>query len=143
MSLRSSGTTCAVRGCTYNQAKLNEWLKLECFEHKPKTKSDCSCRRWYSFHRIPKDDESKRNWLKNLNLKKPPKTLYVCSFHFVDKKPTQDNPYPTLFLGAERPPEKRRRRTGTQRGTAGKANGMTTRWLAWFILRCFVLFFRS
>lgn len=109
--LRRSGTTCAVRGCTYNQTKLNDWLKLECFDHKPKTKSECSCPRWYSFHRLPNDDEAKRNWLKNLNLKKPPKTLYVCSFHFVDKTPTQDKPYPTLFLGYERPPapEKRRR----------------------------------
>lgn len=62
-----------------------------------------------SFHRLPIEDEAKRNWLKNLNLKKPPKTLYVCSFHFVEKKPTEDNPYPTLFLGYEKPPEKRRR----------------------------------
>ncbi|XP_051515448.1 uncharacterized protein LOC127418735 isoform X5 [Myxocyprinus asiaticus] len=111
MSLRSSGTTCAVHGCTHNRVKLNLWLKQECCVHRPKTKADCSCQRWYSFHRLPKEDEAKRAWLTNLNLKKPPKTLYVCSFHFVDKKPTQDNPYPTLFLGYERPPEKRRRVT--------------------------------
>lgn len=48
-------------------------------------------------------------WLRNLNLKKPPKTLYVCSFHFVDKAPSEENPYPTLWLGYYRPPEKRRR----------------------------------
>ncbi|XP_035853758.1 uncharacterized protein LOC118494305 [Sander lucioperca] len=55
------------------------------------------------------EDEPKRTWLKNVNLKEPPKHLFVCSFHFVDKKPTQDNPYPTLVLGYEKPPEKRRR----------------------------------
>lgn len=109
MALQRSGTTCAVRGCTYNQTKLNLWLKEQCYIHKPKVRAECTCERWYSFHRLPIEDEAKRNWLKNLNLKKPPKTLYVCSFHFVEKKPTEDNPYPTLFLGYEKPPEKRRR----------------------------------
>ncbi len=110
MALQRSGTTCAVRGCTYNQTKLNLWLKEQCYYiHKPKVRVECTCERWYSFHRLPIEDEAKRNWLKNLNLKKPPKTLYVCSFHFVEKKPTEDNPYPTLFLGYEKPPEKRRR----------------------------------
>uniref|UniRef100_A0A671UHG4 THAP-type domain-containing protein n=1 Tax=Sparus aurata TaxID=8175 RepID=A0A671UHG4_SPAAU len=63
----------------------------------------------YSFHRLPRDEELRRMWLKQLNLKKPPKTLYVCSFHSVDKKPTEEHPHPTLWLGNERPPEKRRR----------------------------------
>ena len=110
MALKSSGTTCAVRGCTYNRTKLNNWLKSECFDHKPKKKIECSCPKWYSFHPLPKDDdEAKRNWLKNLNLKHPPKYCYVCSFHFVDKAPTQENPYPTLYLCYEKPPEKKRR----------------------------------
>ncbi|KAG1928313.1 uncharacterized protein LOC120477253 [Pimephales promelas] len=56
-------------------------------------------------------------WLKNLNLKTPPKQLFVCSFHLVDKKPTHDNPYPTLFLGYEKPPEKKRRRPRIRHGT--------------------------
>ncbi|KAJ8375535.1 hypothetical protein SKAU_G00061150, partial [Synaphobranchus kaupii] len=109
MSLRSSGTCCAVSGCTNNQTKLNLWLQQQCVEHAPRTKKDCSCNQRYSFHRLPTDEESKRMWMKNLNLKRPPKTLYVCSFHFVDKKPTEENPHPTLLLGYERPPEKRRR----------------------------------
>ncbi|XP_041824830.1 uncharacterized protein LOC121629263 [Melanotaenia boesemani] len=109
---RSSGTSCAVRGCTYNQRKLNEWLNSECLEpdHERKRKADCPCPQIYSFYPLPKDEEAKINWLKNLNLKKPPKTLYVCSFHFVNKKPSDDYPYPTLFLGYDRPPAKRRRR---------------------------------
>uniref|UniRef100_A0A8C6UA01 Uncharacterized protein n=1 Tax=Neogobius melanostomus TaxID=47308 RepID=A0A8C6UA01_9GOBI len=36
-------------------------------------------------------------------------TLKVCSFHFVDKKPTEEHPHPTLWLGYDKPPEKRRR----------------------------------
>lgn len=48
-------------------------------------------------------------WPSCLKLKSPPKTLYVCSFHFVDKMPTALNPYPTLWLGYEyKPPKKRR-----------------------------------
>ncbi|XP_047430615.1 piggyBac transposable element-derived protein 3-like isoform X2 [Mugil cephalus] len=99
MALRSSGTCCAVRGCTNNQTKLNLWLKEQCFEHAPQTKRECCCENRFSFHRLPKDEEHRRMWLKNLNLKKPPQTLYVCSFHFVDKKPTEENPHPTLWLG--------------------------------------------
>ncbi|KAK0135787.1 hypothetical protein N1851_028351 [Merluccius polli] len=111
MALKSSGTTCAVCGCTYNRTKLNNWLKSECFDHKPKKKGECSCPKWYSFHRLPiDDDEKKRSWLKNLNLKYPPKCCYVCSFHFVDKAPTEENPNPTLYLGYEMPPERKRQR---------------------------------
>lgn len=114
--LRSSGTTCSARGCTHNWSKLRIWRKSECFDHKPKTKAECSCPQWYSFHRLPKDNEAKANWLKNLKLRKPPKILYVCSFHFVDKKPTDENPYPTLFLGSEDPPPEKRPRLGMVAG---------------------------
>lgn len=113
---RSSGTTCAARGCTHNWLKLKNWMKSECFDHRPKTKKECSCPQWYSFHRLPKDNLARANWLKNLRLRKPPKMLHVCSFHFVDKRPTDDNPYPTLFLGSEDPPAERRPRLGTVPG---------------------------
>ncbi|XP_055032015.1 uncharacterized protein [Misgurnus anguillicaudatus] len=113
--------------------KLNMWLQQQCVEHVPKTKRDCPCDKRYSFHRLPTDEEFKRIWLKNLNLKKPPKTLYVCSFHFVDKKPTEENPHPTLWLGYERPPEKKRRvlkriyssptRTSDERDGSEEMNG--------------------
>ena len=33
----------------------------------------------------------------------------VCSEHFVDGMPTDDDPYPSLRLGYEPPPEKARR----------------------------------
>ncbi|RXN14135.1 transcriptional repressor p66-alpha isoform X1 [Labeo rohita] len=110
MSLRSSGTTCAVSGCYNNRRKLNLWLNQECYDHKPLTKAECPCPQWYTFYRMPNTEEDKRMWLRNLYLKKPPKNLYVCSFHFVDKRPTAENPYPTLWLGYYRPPEKKRRK---------------------------------
>lgn len=85
------------------------WLQEQCFEHAPRTKRECGCETRYSFHRLPRDEEPRRMWLKNLNLKKPPQTLYVCSFHFIDKKPTEEHPHPSLWLGYDKPPEKRRR----------------------------------
>ncbi|KAF7641661.1 hypothetical protein LDENG_00275220 [Lucifuga dentata] len=109
MSLRSSGTSCVVRGYTRNRAKLNQWLGQECFEHRPLSRRDCSCPKRYDFHRLPTEDEAKRMWLKNSNMKQPPKELYVCSFHSVEKTPTQEKPCPALWRGYERPPEKRRR----------------------------------
>lgn len=126
MSLRSSGTCCAVRGCANNQAKLNLWLKEQCFEHEPRTNRECCCESpsRYSFHRLPRDEELRRMWLKQLNLKKPPKTLYVCSFHFVEKKPTEEHPHPTLWLGYERPPEKRRRVLKRTDSSVTKITGM-------------------
>ncbi|XP_042350772.1 uncharacterized protein LOC121949214 [Plectropomus leopardus] len=110
MSLRSSGTCCAVRGCHNNQARLNLWLEQECYEHAPSTKRHCSCEQRYRFYRLPKDEEARTAWLQNLNLKKPPKTLYVCSFHFVDKKPTEEHPHPTQWLGEEKPPKKKKKK---------------------------------
>uniref|UniRef100_A0A8C5GQP8 Zinc finger protein 883-like n=1 Tax=Gouania willdenowi TaxID=441366 RepID=A0A8C5GQP8_GOUWI len=107
MSLRSSGVCCAARGCTYNSKKLKLWLDQVCFEHSPKTKRECSCARRYRFYRMPTEEEPKNMWLKNLCLKSPPKTVYVCSFHFVDKKPTEENPFPTLWLGLNTPQKKK------------------------------------
>lgn len=117
--LRSSGTTCAARGCTHNWSKLKNWMRSECFDHKPKTRKECPCPQWYRFHRLPTDYEARENWLKNLRLRKPPKALYVCSFHFVDKKPTDENPYPTLFLGSEDPQSEKRPRLGMVAGRYG------------------------
>ncbi|KAL2101690.1 hypothetical protein ACEWY4_003451 [Coilia grayii] len=55
-------------------------------------------------------DEGRRMWLKALNLKKPPKKPYVCSFHFVDGRPSEQHPYPEKWLGYPTPPPKKPRR---------------------------------
>lgn len=52
-----------------------------------------------------------------MNLKKPPRNVFVCSYHFVDKKPTKDNPFPELWLGYNRSPQRKRRQL-TQRTPA-------------------------
>ncbi|XP_067271987.1 GATA zinc finger domain containing 2Ab isoform X1 [Pseudorasbora parva] len=58
---------------------------------------------------MPTKDERKRAWLAALKLKNPPKRVYVCSFHFVDKKPTELHPDPELYLGHNRPEQGKRK----------------------------------
>ncbi|KAM4524927.1 uncharacterized protein PAE49_001045 isoform 2-T2 [Odontesthes bonariensis] len=97
-----SGTTCAVVGCTNSRKHLNEWLDRECFDHKPATKRQCPCPPLFTFFRKPDTDSESRAWLKALDLKKPPRNVFVCSHHFADKRPTEDNPFPELWLGCNR-----------------------------------------
>lgn len=55
-----------------------------------------------TFHPFPtqkKDPKGRKIWLKLIKRKDydPPKHHRICSKHFVDWKPTNENPYPTLF----------------------------------------------
>ncbi|CAM4571266.1 unnamed protein product [Leuciscus chuanchicus] len=63
----------------------------------------------YDSHPPPKDEEHLRQWRKALNLKCPPKRPYVCSYHFMDGKPTDEHPYPEKWLGYDVPAKKSRR----------------------------------
>ena len=72
---------------------------LPCFDHKSLLKKDCSCAPPYKLHRMPDDPDLRRQWLAALKRKFPPQNLFVCSYHFVGKKPTTENPVPELFLG--------------------------------------------
>ncbi|XP_057673018.1 uncharacterized protein si:dkey-56d12.4 [Corythoichthys intestinalis] len=103
--VRGSGTFCAVRGCVNSWRRLNTWLERECFDHRPTIKRHCGCTPPYTFHQKPKAEDESRMWLAALKLKNPPKRLYVCSYHFVDRKPTKEHPFPELWLGCDRPPE--------------------------------------
>ena len=94
----SEGQFCCVIGCSYSSRKLYNLQNQPCFDHKPLLRLHCPCEAPYSFYR-PKSDDDRREWLARLQLKKPPKFLTVCSFHFADKRPTIDNPYPELLLG--------------------------------------------
>ncbi|NP_001103508.1 uncharacterized protein LOC799220 [Danio rerio] len=102
-----SSIACSVRGCHNNWIKRRNQLQQQCYEHRV-TRSEC-CGAPYDLHPPPKDDEHLRQWLKALNLKQPPKRPYVCSYHFVDGKPTDRHPYPEKWLGYEAPVKKPRR----------------------------------
>uniref|UniRef100_A0A8C1NFV7 THAP-type domain-containing protein n=1 Tax=Cyprinus carpio TaxID=7962 RepID=A0A8C1NFV7_CYPCA len=96
-----SGKFCAAKGCHNSYRKLKKFLDQECNEHKPTIRAECKCPRPFKLHKMPSDDVCKRQWLAALNLKCPPRP--VCSFHFVDRQPTTENPYPELWLGYDRP----------------------------------------
>ena len=53
------------------------------------------------FHKIPVNEERWKAWIhavsKGREAFDPPKNFKVCSNHFIDGKPTQTNPDPTLF----------------------------------------------
>ena len=109
---------CSVRGCHNNWKKRWEFLQQECFEHRPQLRSQCTCGAPHDLHPPPKEDEALGLWLKALNLKNPPKRPFVCSFHFVHKKPTKEHPYPEKWLGYEAPLKKPRRVLVRQSGAS-------------------------
>ncbi|XP_073688463.1 uncharacterized protein [Garra rufa] len=110
MDYRKTGVLCAVRGCHNSWFKRKKYLQDICFDHNPRTRAECGCGAPYDMHAPPKCEEARRLWLKALNLKKPPKLPYVCSFHFVDGRPTEDHPFPEKWLGYDAPVKTPRRR---------------------------------
>ena len=92
------GYFCSVIGCSYSSKKLFNLQTQQCFDHKPLIRSECPCEKPYAFYQ-PKTEDERREWLARLQLKCPPKKLVVCSFHFVDKRPTETNPFPEILLG--------------------------------------------
>ncbi|XP_056136537.1 uncharacterized protein si:dkey-56d12.4 [Lampris incognitus] len=97
----SSGSTCAVVGCHNNSRKLKFWSETSCFVHK-RLRQTCPCPAPYALHSMPRKGERGAAWLAALRLKRPPRRVYVCSFHFVHKKPTDLHPDPELYLGYDR-----------------------------------------
>ncbi|KAK8786553.1 hypothetical protein V5799_023669 [Amblyomma americanum] len=64
-------------------------------------------------HNFPRGEHNKlvrKRWIANLQRKgfDPGNSARVCSIHFVDGRPTPDNPYPTLHLGTPTVPFKSR-----------------------------------
>lgn len=104
--------SCAVKGCHYSSEKLKQVLDRECFDHKPLARKNCSCEPPYALHQLPKDDTLKRQWKAAVNVKNPPldKHFFVCSYHFVDREPSEHQPVPQLFLGYPKKVNYRRKR---------------------------------
>ena len=113
LTMPSSGTTCAVVGCTRNSRRLKEYMDGDCYDHRGVNRRMCGCPVPYGLHAMPKTKS--RQWLAALKLKRPPKRVHVCSYHFIDKKPTELHPIPELFLGYNRPPSPKKRRVLVRR----------------------------
>ncbi|XP_047439287.1 uncharacterized protein si:dkey-56d12.4 [Mugil cephalus] len=99
----TSGSTCSVADCHNNSKKLKNLSETVCLKHQ-KLRRECPCPAPYALHSMPRKEQRKLAWLAALKLKHPPKRVYVCSYHFVDKHPTELHPDPELYLGYYRPP---------------------------------------
>lgn len=94
-----SGEMCAVKSCSNSRKSLYKWDNSKCDEHDGILKKDCACIRPFKLHYLPKNPEIRRAWISALNRKDPPKNIVICSNHFIDGKPTPQNPVPQLHLG--------------------------------------------
>ena len=117
---RSSGAHCSVKGCSRNQRQLNGLLDQECFDHKPLARRNCKCEAPFRLFKMPDDPVTRRLWLAALRRETPPKNVFVCSFHFLDRQPTAQNPIPELFLGHEKGAKKRRKLVRSAREVENK-----------------------
>ena len=120
---------CCVVGCANSGARLEKWMAQVCTNHECLLgQGRCDCPPPFTLFPFPteKRDESGRlRWQRLINRKdamgknwKPSAHSRLCSMHFIDGKPTDEHPDPTLYLGY---PDK----TGTI--TKARRNPMTRR----------------
>lgn len=97
----STGRMCAVIGCNNSQRKLYRWNEEVCDLHETKKHRDCPCILPFKLHKFPANKDIKRDWIKKLNRTdfEANNNSVVCSTHFIDGKPTPENPSPQLNLG--------------------------------------------
>lgn len=108
-SKRTRSRTCVVSACASGDYNLCKWKETFCKDHKTLFGNDnCTCKPPYELFTIPsRKKEARVVWKKLINRKKgdgnqmwsPGQKSRVCSHHFIDKRPTESNPYPVLKLG--------------------------------------------
>lgn len=116
---------CAFRGCNSGSYNLEQWKKNLCEIHKVKHMDEgCSCPQPYFMHPFPtklKNPELRKIWISIINRKKtqtkvwtPEKFSRLCSLHFKDEMPTEENPYPNhnlpegaKYIKSRKPPAKK------------------------------------
>ena len=102
---------CAVVGCSNNTYHLRNWKADFCKLHNCNFGTRiCICNPPFILFPFPtekKDQERRQRWIKNINRKDPNtgklwNPTYndrVCSIHFINGKPTKENPDPCLHMG--------------------------------------------
>lgn len=104
---------CAFEHCSNSTYQLEKWNNSPCKLHRSKQR-DCGCKQpftLFSFPSLNKDPETRREWVKIVNRKDPitrkiwqPSTdSRICSDHFIDGKPSQAYPVPTVKVTLEIP----------------------------------------
>jgi hypothetical protein len=114
-----------VFGCANSDYKLLNWARShECLKQ---TIDECGCTPPFKLFAFPgekNDPLARSQWTKLVNRRdsknankvwKPNKNLRVCSKHFVDFKPTEGNPNPTLHLGYQNVPSIKTRKRPANR----------------------------
>ena len=101
---------CVVVGCPNSGKRLNKWAKQTCTLHACLNGTHtCDCEppfKLFAFPTEKKDSEGRRRWKENIKREKtkgkvwtPKNSSRVCSVHFKDGQPTNENPDPTEDLG--------------------------------------------
>lgn len=101
---------CSVIGCGNSGAKLKKWLKILCPTHQCNQGSGwCNCPPPFTLFTFPtqmRDNDRRQRWIKTINRKceqgrnwEPNNNSRVCSRHFPDGSPTEENPDPYIDLG--------------------------------------------
>ena len=99
---------CSVINCSNGTYHLKKWKKEECEIHE-KPHKDCVCEPPFHLFCFPSEKKNggkRKDWVAKIKRattdgKQWVPTLYdrVCSAHFVDGRPTDENPSPTFNLG--------------------------------------------
>lgn len=82
----------------------------------------------YKLFSFPKDQEDARHWVKNINRAgwEPKKNSRICSKHFIDGQPSDENPFPELEMGHQVKKVKRRRTATSKAAAAEKLLTLTS-----------------
>uniref|UniRef100_A0A8C2APC3 DDE Tnp4 domain-containing protein n=1 Tax=Cyprinus carpio TaxID=7962 RepID=A0A8C2APC3_CYPCA len=79
-----SGKFCAAKGCHNSYRKLKNFLDQECYDHRPTIRAECKCPRPFKLHKMPSDDEGKRQWLDD-------QVLMMCQHGMDEMRPVEES----------------------------------------------------
>lgn len=100
---------CAFEHCSSSTYHLQKWKTNECDVHKGIMHKQCGCKPPFELFPFPttlSDVETRRDWIRAVN-RKDPKTgknwqptsdSRICSYHFLDGKPSKAYPSPSVNL---------------------------------------------
>ncbi|XP_033752010.1 histone-lysine N-methyltransferase SETDB1-B-like [Pecten maximus] len=96
-------TFCAVQGCANSCGLMRKKREGFCDVHKGQPRDICPCPIPEPLFPFPIDENQRRIWMQKVHLAEELLTsrLRVCSVHFRDGKPTDENPHPELKLDAD------------------------------------------
>ncbi|XP_031562136.1 uncharacterized protein LOC116297954 [Actinia tenebrosa] len=100
---------CAFQHCSSSTYHIQKWKTKECDVHLGIKHEQCDCKPPFALFPFPtakSDAETRRDWIRAVNRKdaktgknwQPNFDSRVCSYHFVDGKPSEAHPSPSINL---------------------------------------------